>query len=129
MSADERARLKKQMADQAVKLAISSQWREAVNVNRDYLRMFGEEPDANNRLGKALSEVGQITEARAAYTRSVELDPTNTIAKRNLDRLALMRDTDEASQSQVDTRIFVEETGKSTTAALQAVDAENSKGC
>jgi hypothetical protein len=131
MSADERARVKKQMADQAVKLAISSQWREAANVNRDYLKTFGEEPDASNRLGKALSELGQVTEARAAYARSLELDPTNTIARRNLDRLALMRDTapNETTQSQVDTRIFVEETGKSTTAALQAVDADIAKQC
>ncbi len=129
MSADERARMKKQMGDQAVKLAISSQWREAANVNRDYLRIFGDEPDATNRLGKALSELGQVTDARASYSKSLELDPTNTIARRNLDRLASMKDTapDQASQSQVDTRIFVEETGKSTTAPLQAVNDEHAK--
>lgn len=125
---EERARLRKQMSDQAVKLAVSSRWDEAVTVNRDYVRVFGEEADALNRLGKALSEVGQVTEARKAYGRSLELDPTNAIARRNLDRLASMRDSAAAAAaaagSQLDTRLFVEESGKATVAVLQAVEPE-----
>lgn len=128
MSLDERTRMRKQMSDQAVKLAVNSRWSEAANVNRDYLRLFGEEPEALNRLGKALSELGQITEARKQYGRAIELDPTNTIARRNLDRLAAMTDTAaaQAAPSQLDTRLFVEETGASTVAKLQATDAGRS---
>ncbi|HNM77582.1 MAG TPA: tetratricopeptide repeat protein, partial [Tepidiformaceae bacterium] len=124
MTAEERARLKKQMSDQAVKLAVSSRWLEAANLNRDYLRTFGDEADAFNRLGKALSELGQITEARQSYSRSLELEPTNTIARRNLDRLAGMTDTAAAAAapSQLDTRLFVEETGTAAVARLQATD-------
>ena len=125
---DERARLRKQLGDQAVRLAVSSRWDEAVNVNRDLVRLFGDDADALNRLGKALSEVGQITEARKAYGRSIEMDPTNTIARRNLDRLAAMKDTvlAAAPASQLDTRLFVEESGKATVTTLQAVDLERS---
>lgn len=124
MSLEERARLKKQMSDQAVKLAVSSRWLEAANLNREYLRTFGDEADAFNRLGKALSELGQISEARSSYTKSIELEPTNVIARRNLDRLAGMTDTSAAgaSPSQLDTRLFVEETGTATVARLQATD-------
>ena len=124
MSLEERARLKKQMSDQAVKLAVSSRWLEAANLNREYLRTFGDEADAFNRLGKALSELGQITEARESYSKSIELEPTNTIARRNLDRLASMTDTNAAAAapSQLDTRLFVEETGTATVAKLQATD-------
>ncbi len=130
MAPDERARLRKQLGEQAVRLAVSSRWDEAVNVNRDLLRLFGDDADALNRLGKALSEVGQVTEARKAYGRSIELDPTNTIARRNLDRLAAAKDTVLASQpaSQLDTRLFVEESGKATVTTLQAVDLEHSAG-
>lgn len=126
MSLDERARLRKQMADQAVKLAISGRWEDAAALNRDYLRLFGDDADAYNRLGKATSEVGRIAESRAAYSKAVEVDPTNTIARRNLDRLATMEDGagGVSAPSQVDTRLFVEETGKSTTTKLQAVDHE-----
>jgi tetratricopeptide (TPR) repeat protein len=122
MTLEERTRLRKQLTDQAVKLAISSRWDEAAGVNREFLKLFGDDADAYNRLGKSLTELGQITDARAAYTRALELDHTNTIAKRNLDKLAGMEDQGAASTpSQLDTRLFVEETGKATVATLQAV--------
>lgn len=125
MTPEERQRMRKQLSDQAVKLAVNSRWAEAANTNREYLRLFGDEPEAWNRLGKAQTELGQITDARKSYGRSIELDPTNTIARRNLDRLATMKDTAVASAapSQLDTRLFVEETGSSTVARLQATDA------
>ena len=122
LTTDERLRLRKQLSDQAVKLAVGSRWDEAVSVNREFVRLFGEEPEALNRLGKALSEVGQVTEARKAYGRAIEIEPTNTIARRNLDRLASMSDSASASSSRLDTRLFIEETGKATVATLQAVD-------
>lgn len=126
MTPEERARLRKQMSDQAVRLAVSSRWEEAAQLNREHIRMFGEDSEALNRLGKALTELGQITEARKYYSRSLELDPTNTIARKNLDKLAGMKDVHAAAQppSQLDTRLFIEETGKATTATLQAVDPE-----
>lgn len=129
MSLDERQRMRKQMTDQAVRLAVNSRWQEAANLNRDIIRLFGDEADAYNRLGKAVSELGQITEARKAYGRAIELDATNTIARRNLDRLASMKDTAAAAAapSQLDTRLFVEETGTATVARLQATDPANSE--
>jgi tetratricopeptide (TPR) repeat protein len=114
------------MADQAVKLAVNSRWQEAANVNREYLKLFGDEAEAFNRLGKAQSELGQIGDARGSYTKSLEIDPSNTIARRNLDRLAGMQDTSAAAPSQLDTRLFVEETGTATVARLQATDEKAS---
>lgn len=126
MTSEERQRVRKQMSDQAVKLAVASKWAEAASINRDFLRMFGDEAEAWNRLGKAQTELGQVTDARKSYGRAIELEPTNTIARRNLDRLASMKDTAVASAapSQLDTRLFVEESGSSTVATLQATNAE-----
>lgn len=126
MTLEERTRVRKQMADQAIRLAVNSRWGEAANVNREYLRVFGDEAEAQNRLGKALSELGQITDARAAYGKAIEIDPTNAIARRNLDRLAGVKDTSAAAAapSQLDTRLFVEETGTATVATLQATGSE-----
>lgn len=126
MTSEERQRVRKQMSDQAVKLAVASKWAEAASINRDFLRMFGDEAEAWNRLGKAQTELGQVTDARKSYGRAIELEPTNTIARRNLDRLASMKDTAvaAAAPSQLDTRLFVEESGSSTVATLQATNAE-----
>lgn len=126
---EERARLRRLLSEQAVKLVTSNRWDDAVVANREILRLFGDDSQTYNRLGKALSEVGQITEARSAYARSIELDPTNTIARRNLDRLASQKDSVAASAtpSQLDTRLFVEESGKASVATLQAVDADRVK--
>lgn len=121
MSPEDILRVRRQMTDQAVKLAIKGSWEEAANLNKDMLALLGEQPDSYNRLGKAMSELGKLDEARAAYARSLELDPSNTIAKRNLDKLATMTALG-GSPSQIDTRMFVEDTGKSTTAVLQAVE-------
>jgi hypothetical protein len=112
------------MVDQAVKLAISGRWAEAADINRNMLTLLGEEPETYNRLGKSLMELGQITEARAAYAASLEHDTTNTIARRNLDKLATMQDASGTTPSQIDTRMFVEESGKSTAAVLSAVDPD-----
>jgi len=92
------------------------------------VRTFGDEAEAYNRLGKALTELGQVSGARDAYAKALDLDATNTIARRNLDRLATMKDAAAAAAAptQLDTRLFVEETGTATVAKLQATNAETS---
>lgn len=112
------------MTDQAIRLAVGGRWEEAAGLNRNMLTLLGEEAETYNRLGKALLETGQIGEARAAYARSIELDPANTIAARNLDKLATMQEVSGAAPAAIDTRMFVEESGKSTAALLQAVEPD-----
>ncbi len=123
MIRNDSSRLRRQMAEQAVKLAVKSRWDEAAAVNRELLRVAGDDIDALNRLGKALSELGHMGEARQSYRRALELEPANTIARRNLDRLSAMDDESDQPASQLDTSIFIEESGKAGVATLQAVDA------
>ncbi len=115
-SAEEKARLKKQWTDLAVKQAQEGQWAEAAITNKNILNLFPSEPDAFNRLGKALSELGQYAEARQAYTQTLKYNPKNTIAKKNLDRLALLQEvpvqTHAGRDQRIDPRLFIEETGK-----------------
>ena len=48
---------------------------------------LGPEADAENRLAKALWELGELGAAREHYQAALALDPTNRIAERNIDRL------------------------------------------
>jgi hypothetical protein len=112
---EERARAQRQLTEQAIKLALESRWEEAVAVNRQLLGAFPRDLSTLNRLGKALGELGQYTEARQMYTEALDIDPTNNIARRNLDRLAGFTqdaDTPRPSHERIDPRIFIEETGK-----------------
>ncbi len=114
---EERARQQRQLTDQAINLALESKWEEAVNINRQLQSLFPRDLSTLNRLGKALNELGQYAEARKAYGEALEIDPTNSIAKKNLDRLASLGDGDGAdarrpSHERMDPRLFIEETGK-----------------
>src|SRR5436853_5507929 len=115
LSAEEKARLKKQWTELAIQQALSSQWEEAASTNKNILNLFPSEPDAYNRLGKAYSELGQYAEARQAYSQTLKYRPDNAIAKKNLDRLALLQETavqTHTSVERIDPRLFIEETGK-----------------
>jgi tetratricopeptide (TPR) repeat protein len=116
LSAEEKARLKKQWTELAIKQAQEGLWDEAVTTNRNVLNIFPQEPDAYNRLGKAYSELGQYTSARQAYSQTLKYSPANIIARKNLDRLASLQETGApiatSGFDRIDPRAFIEETGK-----------------
>lgn len=116
-----REKLRRDRAKKAVELAMHSHWDEAVVMNRAILRDFPEDLEAQNRLGKALSELGRNREAREAFQRALEISPNSGIARKNLDRLMSLGDQDAPrSQGSVETaaKVFIEESGKATTTSL-----------
>jgi Tetratricopeptide repeat len=111
---EERARQYRQLTDQAIQLALQSRWEEAVAINRQLLAAVPRDASALNRLGKALSETGSYGEAKRAYADALALDPTNMIARKNLERLSLLSDETVVARpsERIDPRLFIEETGK-----------------
>ena len=115
---------KSQYAEEAVQLAIGGQWQDAVELNRFILEKFGADEEAQNRLGKALTEVGQLEEAKAAYEAALKINPLNTIARKNSAKLETLLQTKEAMRggpARVDLNLFVEEMGKTVVTALDGV--------
>lgn len=114
-SAEEKARLKKQWTDLAIKQAQTSEWEEAILTNKNILNLFPGEIEAYNRLGKAYSELGQYGEARESYKQTLAYNPKNTIARKNLDRLALLEESPvqtHAGSGRIDPQLFIDEAGK-----------------
>src|SRR4051794_24580122 len=85
---------RRQLAQQAITLAMQSRWQEAAEMNERIVDLVPSDAEAYNRLGKARTEMGQISEARDAYQRAMDADPANIIAQRNLDRLALISEAE-----------------------------------
>ena len=116
-------RVKRQLAEQAIAQAAAGQWSDAADTNRKLLEM-GAEAEAENRLAKALWELGELGSAREHYQAALALDPTNRIAERNIDRLKILlveageKTVPAQDGSKAPVSIFVEETGKTGFAYL-----------
>jgi hypothetical protein len=116
----EKAKLRRQRTNEAIALAMQSQWDEAIAVNKSIIEIFPDDADAYNRLGKALTQLGRYAEARDAYSHALEIEPNNGIAKKNIDRLAHLREAEAEPRNgrQVSSHLFIEETGKADVADL-----------
>jgi tetratricopeptide (TPR) repeat protein len=116
-------RIKRQLAELAIGHAAAGSWAEAVETNRKMLE-FGPDAETENRLAKALWELGELGEAREHYQIALALDPTNRIAERNIERLRVLMseagDKNAAPEKaeKASVAIFVEETGKTGFAML-----------
>lgn len=124
---EEAARLKRQGAEQAIQLALESKWEEAATVNRSILAVHPTDVDSWNRLGKSLLELGRYSESLESYSKSLELDPVNTIARRNVDRLGALQDVEPRRAEgvvKVAQDLFIEEVGKTGTTRLQGASRE-----
>jgi len=116
----------RQSAEQAIQLAIESKWEEATTLNRLILETQPSDVDTWNRLGKSLLELGRLPEAIEAYAKSLELDPVNQIAKRNLERLEGLEGTALRREggAKVAQDLFIEEVGKSGATVLRGAPRE-----
>jgi hypothetical protein len=113
---------KSQYADDAVQLAIAGKWDDAVKLNKFIVESFGADEETQNRLGKALSELGKLKDAKLAYEAALKLNPMNSIAKKNAARLNTLLHQKEGLKvggTRVDLNLFVEEMGKTVITTLE----------
>jgi len=109
----------------AISLAMARRWREAISVNKPIINNFPNDVNAYNRLGRAHMELGEYAQAKEAYQRTLEFDPVNTIAKKNLQRLSQLGKrlanpkATPADDTAVEPRTFIEEVGKTGINRLQ----------
>ena len=109
--------------EEAVQLAVEARWDQAVELNQFIIDAFGADEGAQNRLGKALTELGRLDEAKEAYDNSLAINPMNPVARKNVVKLESLINAKEALKGgpvKVDLNLFVEEMGKTTTTTLRA---------
>jgi len=88
---EEKARIWRSKIQEAIRMATENRWHEAVAANKSIIEVFPTDVDAYNRLGRAHMELGDLQKAKEAYSKALELSPINSIARKNLDRLSLLK--------------------------------------
>ena len=134
---EEKARLRQRLTKEAIDLALQGRWEEAESINRDIIEKFPTDVEAFNRVGRALTELGDFDRAKEAYFKALELAPENTIAKKNIARLTslsesmatLSSEPQKASTRRTQARkvaldLFITEMGKAGVVNLHNVASE-----
>jgi tetratricopeptide (TPR) repeat protein len=102
--------------EEAIAAALESRWTDAVAVNEALIERHGADEETYNRLGKARSELGELPKALNSYQSSLELNPLNLIAQKQVRRIAALleaRARPAAASGAIDVDLFAEEPGKS----------------
>lgn len=121
-------KLRRQRTREAIELAMQGRWDEAIVANRSVIEVFPNDINAYNRLGKALAELGRYDEAMEAYSRALEIDRNNSIARKNLRRLSLLKEADPTpggGNHRASPELFIEESGKAAVATLDRLASED----
>jgi hypothetical protein len=118
---DTRPRTRRQLVEQARRAALDGNWETAIQLNQELIERSPRDADAYNRLGRALLEYRRVGAAYEAYSNALRIDPANMIARRNLQRLELVRHKRIAEETGQETpresviprtSVFIEEVGK-----------------
>ena len=123
---EEHVRLLKEQTRTAVRLAMEGEWAEAARLNREILEAAPDNVEAMNRLGKALTELGEFGGALDAFRRALVFSPDNPIAVKNVDRLMAEAESASARRSgngnggTPKPRMFIADHGKSADVTLLA---------
>ena len=118
---DIKPKTRRQLVEDARRTALDGDWEHSITLNQNLLERTPRDAEAQNRLGRAYFQLNNYSAAYEAYSGSLKIDPANMIARRNLQRLELLRrkhgaDVLEQNDSAIPvipkTNVFIEEIGK-----------------
>lgn len=117
------------LEDRSVEAALKSSWKEATEINRQILKLDKNNLAATLRLGFANLQLSNFKEAKKYYQRGLKLQPANTVAKENLDRIKILqsRKTKKGKKIKVllDPNLFLEVPGKTKSVVLVNLGQKN----
>jgi hypothetical protein len=117
----ERVKPRSIYVEEAIQAALESRWHDALAINQALVERHGGDEESFNRIGKALTELGEHQAALEAYSQALQLNPLNVIAQKNVRKLQLLLDSREklaGSKGAIDVDLFAEEPGKSALTVL-----------
>ena len=121
MAEAERVKPRALYVEEAIQAALESRWQDALAINRALVERHGGVEETFNRIGKALTELGEHQAALDAYSQALQINPENVIAQKNVRKLRLLLESREriaGAKGAIDVDLFAEEPGKSALTVL-----------
>jgi len=106
----------------AIQSAKNQDWEKATQLNQEIIKIDENDTSALNRLGIALSQLGEKAAAIKYLERSLKIDKSNSIAKKHLERLSKNKKLNAPSFAN---NHFIEEPGKTKTVELHRLASKN----
>src|SRR3989344_531780 len=106
------------LAQEAISLALSGDWKKASEINQEILKSDPENIDALNRLSRAEAEQGNLLKARRFSQRVLKIDPFNSIAQKSLEKRKNLKKGEIYLSIPSNAQVFLEEPGKTKIVAL-----------
>ena len=120
---------KDDLEKQAIDLAISNRWREAITVNKKILKLDKKNIPALLRLGLAYLQTNKFKQAKTCYQKVLKLQPGNLISLDNLEKIKVLEEKKIANlpkkQTLFDPNLFLEVPGKTILAQLINLGQKN----
>lgn len=110
------------LRQQAIEAAKNREWQEAISVNNQILELNATDTGALNRLGVAHMQLEDKSAAKEAFQKVLDIDASNALAKKHLQKLKSNQVTSIPSFSK---NYFIEEPGKTKTVELCRLASRN----
>ncbi len=115
---------------ESIDAALSFNWDKALTLNLELSKKYSNDPEILNRLARSYLELGKVSKAKENYNKVLKIDPYNSIADKNIKKLANIKKKDikngqsETNES-IDLDIFLEEQGKTKVVNLVDIAMPN----
>src|SRR3989338_4688346 len=117
------------LENQAIDAAVNFKWQEAIDLNEKIIKLDKKNLPAFLRLGFATSQNQKFTDAIKYYKKALKIQPSNNIAKENIERLKVLQNKNtkksKKSPMYLDPNLFLESTGKTKSVALVNIGQKN----
>ncbi|MFZ3301331.1 MAG: tetratricopeptide repeat protein [Microgenomates group bacterium] len=107
------------LADQAITAALKCDWDLAIRINKSILDKEPDDIDALNRIARAYFESGNSKMAKKESLKALEVEPTNKIAQKALQKYSKNKNGSIGSLDQnIDASDYIEEIGTTKQVSL-----------
>jgi tetratricopeptide (TPR) repeat protein len=111
------------LKQEAINAAKNADWSKAISINQEILQNYGNDLEAMNRLGLALLKNKQTAEAKKIFSQVVNLDSSNIIANKHLEKIKKNETSTDIIFDQ--NNDFIEEPGKSKIVTLHRLTGKD----